>query len=324
MKYNKIDVTILILRIIVCLFMVILILGNIKFKDPYNQEYQNIFWVYFTIISIILNSVIFLMQRLYKSFKELNPEDEIPIFKNKITCNSLLIVIPVIIVFFIISINLSIVIHNYIFDSKIKFNIHIKHLSFVFLCITVVLSFYLLILLIAYMYFIDKVLSKSTENLICFYPISIKIFRDIRNIFTNINFTYWTIISLYMILIFFHTAVYSGYFINHNIDLIANIGQNFSYIWVIFLVVILIGYFIIFYFPNKILYNYVLKIKLQTISKISNRINIYNNSDFEIALKKIEFTYNSPAAFKNFFLSKVITVLSTAVTMAISILQLLQ
>lgn len=174
------------------------------------------------------------------------------------------------------------------------------------------------------MYFIDKVLSKSTENLTCFYPISIPIFRDIRNIFTNINFTYWTIISLYMILIFFHTAVYSGYFINNNIDLVANISQNFSYIWVIFVVVILIGYFIIFYFPNKILYNYVLKVKLQTISKINNNINIYRNSNYENTLKEIEFIYNSPAAFKNFFLSKVITFVSTAVTMAISILQLLQ
>lgn len=324
MEYKKIDVTIFILRIIVCIFMLVLIFLNIKLKDPYNQEYNSIFWVYFTIISIILNSEIFLMQRLYKSFKELNPKNEIQFFKNKITCNSLLIVIPVIVIFFIISINLSIVIHNYIFDSKIKFNIHIKHLSFIFLCITVVLSFYLLILLIAYMYFIDKVLSKSTENLICFYPISIPIFRDIKNIFTNINFTYWTIISLYMILIFFHTYVYSGYFINHNIDLVANIGQNFSYIWIIFVIVILIGYFIIFYFPNKILYNYVLKIKLQTISKISNSINIYSNSNFENAFNKIEFIYNSPVAFKNFFLSKVITVLSTAVTMAISILQLLQ
>lgn len=322
MLYKIIEKIFFYLHIIVCIFMVALILLNITLKNTSNQDFFYIFWIYFIIISIILNSEIFLMQRLYESFKKFNSKYKIPFFQDGIKCNFILITAPVIIISLIIVINLFIVIYKYIFDYKIKFHIYIKNLSFIFVCTTVALSFFLLVLFILYMFFIDKVLSKSTKNLSCIYPISFPLFGEVKKIFTNVNFIYWEIIILYMVLIFFHMSVYSGYFSSHNTDLFENISQNFSYIWMLLLIVILIGYFVIFYFPNKILYNYVLNVKLQTISKTGK--NIRNNPNPKSIFDKIEFIYNSPDSFKNFFLSKVITVLSTVITIAISILQLLQ
>ena len=323
MNDNKIKQGFKIISLSLSAFMLMLLVFNIFFKSNSAQEYYKAFWIYFIIISAILNCEVFLIYKLCESFEDLNSQfNVVRINSKERICNWIIKGSPIIIISFITVVNLFVKITEYVFDKKIQFHISIKYLSCIFLCLTVALSFILLVLFIIYLFFINEMLLKATRNSVCCYPISMPLFREIKNIFTNVIFVYWAIITLYITLIFFHMYVYNGGSSNSSTNLLGNINQNFSYIWLLLIIVILIGYFVIFYFPNKILHNFVLKIKLQTIFKMCE--NLDSNSDFENMFSKLESVYNSPSSFQHYFLDKVITVLSTAITIAISTLQLIQ
>lgn len=286
-----------------------------------NKINYMVLFMYIFILEIIGMSNIYLLIRLFRSIKDLNeayeiiPLDEIKNLKtdSKVSILFLFAIVAIIVYAVLYFINRSI--YSYVFDEKISFAWQTKICAYICVCFLTSLSILLFLLYAYYIVFLSQILTKSCEDCICIYPISKEIFYKIKREVSIANYIYWLTIVAYVFFVFFHLYVYHGL----NLTLQLN-HTNFEIVWFYIAVIALLGYFVFFYFPNKLIYDNVLKIKLQTIKEIEEKSQneLYNND----LMNLLQLIYNSPSMFNQYFLNRLFPTITTIATILISLIQL--
>lgn len=299
-------------------------------------------FVYILILALIGTTNIYLLKRLYKSFIDLNdkyniiPSCDIQNLKKpqKINIIFYFIIITATVFSILFFINQSI--FGYVFNDKVGLAQQTKICAYICVCSIASFSISTLFLYIGYVVFLNKILNSSFKKYICMYPISAEIFRTIKKENSVVNYIYWFTIAAYVFFVYFHLYVYNGSSLTLQIS-----SSDFQTVWIYIAFVAFLGYFVFFYFPNKLIYDNVLKIKLQTIKEIEekNRNLILESKNRNLILKNknlipdknresenvtdaIRFVYDSPAMFNNYFLSNLFSAITTVLTILSSLLQL--
>lgn len=302
-----------VLYILIILMVMITVLSNIIFQSEQNErEYMDLF-IYIVLLLSIGLSNIYLLLRLYNSLCELNNTHNVIHLYSKFNVATILFIITFCLFYFVVLFCINCSIWLYVFDKKVEFVWQTKICAYSCVCFVTSLSISLFFLYIFYIIFLKMVLKISCEKCICLYPISKKIFYKIKKEISIANYIYWFTIAAYISFVFYHLYVYNG----HNLTFQIN-SANFTTIWVYIFFIASFGYFIFFYFPNKLIYDNILKIKLRTIRAIEKRYGS-NNEDY---FTSIQFVYNSPSIFNSYFLNKLFPIITTLITLFISFYQL--
>lgn len=305
-----------ILYILFSITLSITVLSEILFQNKRNRIDYMIFFMYIFILAFIGLTNLYLLLRLYRSINDLNK-----IYKavNLDTAPSVSIILLLIIisgVYFAVLYFIDQSICGYVFDEKVRFAWQTKMCAYICVCFITSLSISLLLFYIYYVIFLNKILISSCKNCTCIYPVSQEIFYKVKKEISVANYIYWFTITAYIFFVFFHLYVYNGL----NLTLQIN-NTNFEIVWIYIAFIALLGYFVFFYFPNKLIYDNVLKIKMQTIKEIE-KINVKTGLYDDNLINTIQFVYNSPPMFNNYFLNKLFPTITTIITILISLLQL--
>lgn len=281
-----------------------------------DSAFYKSFNIYMFFLSLIGLSNIYLLLRINESFKKINSKYCV-IDKNKkpsiiTTC----VVIVFCLLFFIVLYFLNSAICGYIFDEKVIFVLQTKTIVYFYVCLITNLSILLFSLYILYVVFLNKTLKVVCKKCRSVYPISNKIFLTLKDEISVSNYIYWFTIIAYLMFAFFHSFVCNGFSFNLQIS-----GSEFAAVWIGIAFIALFGYFVFLYFPNKLICDSILKIKLKTIEQLGKKV-IAHKSKSKNLLSEIQFIDNSPSMFSNYFLNKFLPIITTIATIAISLLQL--
>ena len=138
-----------------------------------------------------------------------------------------------------------------------------------------------------------------------------------NKIFTLALNTYWINIASYLLLVTYHEMVIKGYnniasYINYIIGN-KNDDNPLANIWILYMGILIIGYFLFSFCPSKIIINKASHIKALMIRKLCKEKTAISEMQ---SLQNMPISYNEN--YNNRFISSIVTVLSVFV----SILQL--
>ena len=181
----------------------------------------------------------------------------------------LIITIAILILFFTYSL---------VFAQDVPFSMAIKINAFILVSLTLLGSFYLITVYCIYVYYCYIDIYKLKIECNIFSLLSSKELLIPNKIFSLALNTYWINIASYLVLVTYHGMVIYGYpniilYITERKD----DDKSLASIWVLYIGILIIGYFLFSFCPSKIIINKASHVKALMIRKLCKKRPIYPN-----------------------------------------------
>ena len=204
--------------------------------------------------------------------------------------------------------------YSLVFAQDVPFSMTIKINAFILVSLTLSGSFYLISVYCIYVYhcYIDIYKLKIECNI--FSLLSSKELLKSNKIFSLALNTYWINIASYLVLVTYHGMLIKGYpnIISYIIENKAD-DKSLASIWILYIGILIIGYFLFSFCPSKIIINKTSHVKALMIRKLCKEKAAISEIH---SLQNVTISYNEN--YNHRFISSIVTILP----IFISIMQL--